>query len=148
MLQGAYPADLDANYVASGQGEVISRNDSGAGEENRAVRKRLTAEQIAYQFVEIAFDIGDGSFAFKDGFLSPLDLQLDDPRSRFGFISANTNERPKRAGAIINFGLGQIEEILAFDVTRTHVIADSESRDLSARINNERQFGLRHIPLC
>ena len=47
---------------------------------------------------------------------------------------------------MVSFGLRQIQEIFAFDVARTHVVADGVADDFSARIHHQRQFRLRHVP--
>src|SRR5437763_5420764 len=98
MLQSSYPAKLNADQVASRKREIVARNNPGTGQQNCAVRKGLAAEQIAYQFVELAFDVRDGSLAFEDGFVAPANFKLDAPFSRFCFISAYSDERAECAG--------------------------------------------------
>src|SRR5205085_2415195 len=56
--------------------------------------------------------------------------------------------RSKSTGAVISFGLRKIQQILAFYVARTHVIADSVADDLAAGIEHERQFRFGHAPFC
>src|SRR5262245_59939864 len=45
IAQRPDPADPDLDLVPCPQGEIIRRHDPGAGEEHRAVRKLLTAEE-------------------------------------------------------------------------------------------------------
>src|SRR6185312_9412512 len=53
----------------------------------------------------------------------------------------------KRAGAVIDLCLRQIERVFAFDVTRAHVVADGVASDLAAWVEQQRQFRLGHRPL-
>ena len=51
-------------------------------------------------------------------------LNVDGPGSCLGFGGAHPNEGAHGAGAIVDFRLGQVEEVLAFDIPGTHVVAD------------------------
>ena len=66
--------------------------------------------------------------------------------ARFGFRDAEANPRPERARAVVDLRLRQIQEVLAFDVARAHVVADRAADDLPARVDHERKLRLRHAP--
>ena len=76
----------------------------------------------------------------------PQDSDSDSPFAREGFAGAQVDPRSERAGAIVDFRLREIQEILAFDVARTHVIADGAAHNRSTRIQNERELRLRNTP--
>ena len=47
----------------------------------------------------------------------------------------------------VNLRLRQIQQVFAFDVARTHVVADRVADDFAMAIDDERQFGFGHVPL-
>src|SRR4051812_14542457 len=97
------------------------------------MRKRLAAEKVFGKFLERAFDAVDGSLATEDHVaLAAKDLNLDIPRTHFGFTRVDVDERTQRAGAVVDLRLRQIEKIFAFDIARTHVVADRVADDLAA----------------
>src|ERR1700679_1533381 len=59
---------------------------------------------------------------------------------------ANKNAGAKRTASIVDLGLRKIERVCAFDVARTHVVADGVADDLTARIDDERKLGLGYGP--
>ena len=71
---------------------------------------------------------------------------MDFPVARLVLAGADDHPRPDRAGAVVNLRLRQIEQIFPLDVARTHVIADGVADDLAARVDDQRQLRLRHVP--
>ncbi len=51
------------------------------------------------------------------------------PLSRVGFRHAEADPGTERARAVVDLGLRQIQEVLAFDVARAHVVADRAADD-------------------
>src|SRR5882724_1054337 len=110
------------------------------------MRKTLAAKKKFGQLIEAPLELPRGSVARENALSAAANLDLDFPRARRGFGSAEMYPRPQRTGTVVDFCLGQIQKIFTFNIARTHVVADGVPDNLAARIDDQRQFRLRHIP--
>src|SRR5207248_3685946 len=56
------------------------------------------------------------------------------------------DEGTEGATPVVDFGLRQVERVLALDIARRQVVPDRVARDGEPRIEQQRQLGLRHGP--
>ena len=112
------------------------------------MRELLAAEEVADEFLEPALDLGDVDLAVEHGRAAARDGDLDGPGAGGGFGHAGGDPRADGAGAVVDLGLREVEEVFALDVARAHVVADGEAGEFAAGIEHEGQLGLGHVPLC
>src|SRR5438094_5677509 len=146
IFQGPDSGDADTHQIVGLQREVFRRHDSRSGQEHRAVREDLAAEEKAGQLIKRPLDLTYGGLAFERRLTLAADVQLDCPVARLAFAGADDDPGPHRAGAVIDLGLWQIEQIFPFNVARTHVVADGVTDHPPARIDDQRQLRFRHVP--
>ena len=130
------------------QREIVGRHDTRACQQHGSVGKRLRPAEISGELLETALDIAEASFSGEYRCASSRDRAADRPLSRVGFCHAEPDPRTQRARAIVDLGLRQIQQVLAFDVARAHVVADRAADDAPARVDHERKLRLRHTPFC
>jgi len=131
--------DFDLRDVLRVQRERVGRNNSRAGQEDGSAGKTLAAKEKSGELIEGAFDLTDARLAREDRHARPGDGEAHVPLSRRGFGGIQLDPRTQRAGAMINLGLGQVQQVLAFDVARTPVVADRKARQLALLIEHQGQ---------
>src|SRR5688500_3125055 len=75
-----------------------------------------------------------------------MDLELDAPLPDVVFRVADDDPWTDRARGGVDLGLRQIEQVLALDITRAHVVADCETDDAPRRIRHQRELGFGNAP--
>src|SRR5262245_58570340 len=108
--------------------------------------KRLASEQVRGQLVEVPLDLADGRLTRKHGLPAAGNRQVDRPVLHRRRSLSERYPRTQGARPFVDFGLRKIQEILALDVPRAHVVADREPYDHSTRVDHERQLRFRHVP--
>src|SRR5687767_15981579 len=94
IRQFSDPADLDHNGVAGLQREVVWRHDPRSRQQDRAIRKFLTAEEKLSQFLERTLDLAHTRFASEYRCTRAANFNRNLPRPRFGFTFTDSDARP------------------------------------------------------
>src|SRR6185369_16380024 len=105
-----------------------------AGEQDCAMGKCLTPEKERGQVIERPFDLSHRRLAGEYGLVLALNFDSDLPIPSPGFTCANLDPGAQGTGMLIDFCLRQIKQVLPFDISRAHIIADGVSNDFPARV--------------
>src|SRR6185437_13171798 len=62
-------------------------------------------------------------------------------------FGGDQNARSERAAAVVNFSLGKIKRVFAFNVARTHIVANGVAENFPAGTDQQCEFWFRHRPL-
>src|SRR5262245_43369605 len=127
ILENADAGDCDSDEVARAEREGIGRHNSCSGQQDHATRELLAAEEILDEFGEGPLDLINLRLTFKYYPSLAFDLETNTPVARVVFRQPNDNTGSHGTGAGIDLGLRQIEHVLAFDISRTHVVANGEA---------------------
>ncbi len=110
------------------------------------VRKPLRPKEVLCEAPKTSSDVAYRCFARKRLLVSAPDRDADRGLAHLFLRPPYENPRSECAGAIVNLGLRKVEEILAFDVARAHVVADREADNRSARVEHQRELWFRDVP--
>ena len=94
---------------------------------------------------------GSGTFHFESlrmrtSWRGPEDLDPDRGRRRRDLLG-DQDAGAECAALVVDLGLREIEGVLAFDVARAHVVADRPADDAAGGVDDDRELGLRDVPL-
>jgi competence protein ComEC len=143
------PADTvdgDRDAVADREGERVVGHDTGAGEEDDTVRECLGPPEMIHEVGERAADAIDRRAPAEHLVSRTFDCHADRPAADRGLDRFQHDPRAERARAIVDLRLWQVEQVLALDVARTHVVADRAAHEPPAGVHHECEFRLGHAP--
>src|SRR3954465_7762756 len=121
---------IDANsyFVRVLERERARRHHARSSQEKAPVRKLVVSIEVINEGLRIALQLAEIGRPCKDRFTATHDFQLDLRRWRKR-IRGHEDSRTERATAAVNLRLRQVQGIFAFDVARTHVVADRVAND-------------------
>ena len=146
VAEAADPRDFYLDNITFLEGEGIRWYNARAGEQDRSGGKNLASEKVLREFAERTSNAVHGGLFAKHNISTALNLQANDPSTGFDLGSADQYAWSQGTGAPINLRLRQVQEILAFDIARAHVIPDGKSDQSPVRIENQGQLGFGHAP--
>ena len=129
--QSANPIDGNVDDVFFGERKATVGNDSGSGQHERAVGQVIVADEPLDQVLEIAGHLRDTRFARENRFVVSNDLEVNSDLVARWHGVGQSDPRSDAATLIVDFGLGQIERIVPFDIAAAHVVADRVPDDLA-----------------
>src|SRR5262249_43001210 len=138
--------DGDADGVAGLEGEVVAGDQTGAGEEEDAVREEVVPPQPLDQLREGALHLGGARRAVEYGPTPALDRESDVQRSLPRFALFEPDHGAEAAGLAVDLRLREVERVLALDVAGAHVVSDRVADQLQLRRDQERDFRLGDVP--
>ena len=99
VLERADSIDSNAYDIATGQREVISRDDTGSSHQKHALGKAVVSEEELDQILRVALEFRDCGAPREDGRVLSRDLQVDGGVARR--IGRKQDRRTKRAASVV-----------------------------------------------
>ena len=106
IFQETDPADFDFNVVVGLECKVVWWHNAGAAQEDRAMGKRLAAEEESGELIKASFNLVHHGLAGKYRFAIAADFETDGPVAGGWFSRADMNPGTERARASVDFCLG------------------------------------------
>src|SRR6185436_17966137 len=136
----------DAHDVPRTQAEAVGGHDAGAGHQESSLRKTELSTEIAGQLSQAALHLRARGLALEHRFTSAANAELDRHVGERLLVTQHDG-RADGAAAVVHLGLRQVERVVALDVARGDVVARAVADDLEIAIQDQRELGLRHVPL-
>src|SRR5919112_4381130 len=144
VLQDEIPY-RDPDQVPRLQREIILWHDPRAGHQEGPDGDGELPAQIGRKLLQRALHLRQIYLVLEDdGILAP-DAQ-GDAEAQHRIRSRENDAWPQRARTVVDFGLGEIQRILALNIARRDIVAGGVTDDLHPAVDDQDQFGLGHVP--
>lgn len=140
VFEGAQLSDFDLDAVFRLEAEVVGWDETGSGEEDDAVGEALVGEQVLDEVFEGAFEVIEGGFPGECDGIAAGDGHANGLLADEVFAPTRDDPGAESAGGVEHFGLGEVEQVFAFDIASTDIVTDGAADDSGFGIDDQGEF--------
>src|SRR3712207_2726158 len=144
VLQDEIPY-RDSDQVPRLQREIVLWHDPRAGHQEGPDGEGELPAQIGRKLLQRALHLRQIYLVLEDDGIPAPDAH-GDAEAQHRIRSRENDARPQRARTVVDFGLGQIQRILALYVARGDIVAGGVADDLHPAVDDQNEFGFGYVP--